>query len=152
MIDFKVFRFLATPSCVCVCFFKAFSDRVFNLLPTSVSAEQPFRLAAVFFFFPLNFSRTIDAGIAGLIVRGAEKVAQQARSVWLLLECVLFLVDGRRFHSRQGAEMSTTSFSAETLGKHDRNIYGMPFVSPNGVVCDAWKLYGDLFWPAWLGF
>lgn len=61
---------------------------MFICSPTSVAGEQSFSHCSRFSF---DFSVTIDTGITGLIVRGAEKVAQQAQSLWVLVERVLFL-------------------------------------------------------------
>lgn len=91
MIDLKVLRFLASPSYV---FFRHFQVVCSFVTYLRYLQNSPLDLQPLF----LKFSGTIDAGIAGLIVRGAEKVAQQAGSVWLLL---LFLVDKQHFHSRQ---------------------------------------------------
>lgn len=83
VVDLKVFRFLTTPVLgtlrPCVYFVRLLQQLENNPPDLSLCGR-----------FSLNCSTTVDAGIAGLVVRGAEKVAQQAPSVWALVVRVLF--------------------------------------------------------------
>lgn len=97
---------------------------MFICSPTSVAGEQSFSHCSRFSF---DFSVTIDAGITGLIVRGAEKVAQQARSLGFGRARPIFV--DKRYFSSDRSRMSTITFLTETFRKHCRNIFETLFVS-----------------------